>query len=285
MTPLKAQSLLLNNYDSSNGNLAWTTPASNPNNGRSPKEIPLDAINPDKLGQGGKAYGAAGDNKAIYTTKITYYGNKDSAPTIKWLYSDVAGLSQFKDVGDAVTLKYSDVGKKIGNISKLNSRVAELEKSFMSSGKAFNKFSGYIKLEAMYPTESKDLNNSSYAEWNAIVSLYIDNATNPMDYGNTHFYFRCQAEAQYMQNWDSADMKPYTTAATDAYTPAIRKTICIRISASPLTALNWFWITTFPLRPMFRTKLRRSVILLRLQMAAQRTFRPCGMKFPKSTQL
>lgn len=42
MTPLKAQSLLLNNYDSSNGNLAWTTPASNPNNGRSPKEIPLD---------------------------------------------------------------------------------------------------------------------------------------------------------------------------------------------------------------------------------------------------
>ncbi len=52
---------------------------------------------------------------------------------------------------------------------------------------------------------------------NAIVSLYIDNATNPMDYGNTHFYFRCQAEAQYMQNWDSADMKPYTTAATDAY--------------------------------------------------------------------
>lgn len=81
----------------------------------------------------------------------------------------------------------------------------------------FNKFSGYIKLEAMYPTESKDLNNSSYAEWNAIVSLYIDNATNPMDYGNTHFYFRCQAEAQYMQNWDSADMKPYTTAATDAY--------------------------------------------------------------------
>lgn len=69
----------------------------------------------------------------------------------------------------------------------------------------------------MYPTESKDLNNSSYAEWNAIVSLYIDNATNPMDYGNTHFYFRCQAEAQYMQNWDSADMKPYTTAATDAY--------------------------------------------------------------------
>ena len=79
-------------------------------------------------------------------------------------------LSQFKDVGDAVTLKYSDVGKKIGNISKLNSRVAELEKSFMSSGKAFNKFSGYIKLEAMYPTESKDLNNSSYAEWNAIVS-------------------------------------------------------------------------------------------------------------------
>ena len=220
MTPLKAQSLLLNNYDSSNGNLAWTTPASNPNNGRSPKEIPLDAINPDKLGQGGKAYGAAGDNKAIYTTKITYYGNKDSAPTIKWLYSDVAGggsLSQFKDVGDAVTLKYSDVGKKIGNISKLNSRVAELEKSFMSSGKAFNKFSGYIKLEAMYPTESKDLNNSSYAEWNAIVSLYIDNATNPMDYGNTHFYFRCQAEAQYMQNWDSADMKPYTTAATDAY--------------------------------------------------------------------
>lgn len=220
MTPLKAQSLLLNNYDSSNGNLAWTTPTSNPNNGRSPKEIPLDAINPDKLGQGGKAYGAAGDNKAIYTTKITYYGNKDSAPTIKWLYSDVAGggsLSQFKDVGDAVTLKYSDVGKKIGNISKLNSRVAELEKSFMSSGKAFNKFSGYIKLEAMYPTESKDLNNSSYAEWNAIVSLYIDNATNPMDYGNTHFYFRCQAEAQYMQNWDSADMKPYTTAATDAY--------------------------------------------------------------------
>ena len=220
MTPLKAQSLLLNNYDSSNGNLAWTTPASNPNNGRSPKEIPLDAINPDKLGQGGKAYGAAGDNKAIYTTKITYYGNKDIAPTIKWLYSDVAGggsLSQFKDVGDAVTLKYSDVGKKIGNISKLNSRVAELEKSFMSSGKAFNKFSGYIKLEAMYPTESKDLNNSSYAEWNAIVSLYIDNATNPMDYGNTHFYFRCQAEAQYMQNWDSADMKPYTTAATDAY--------------------------------------------------------------------
>lgn len=49
------------------------------------------------------------------------------------------------------------------------------------------------------------------------MSLYIDNATNPMDYGNTHFYFRCQAEAQYMQNWDSADMKPYTTAATDAY--------------------------------------------------------------------
>lgn len=220
MTPLKAQSLLLNNYDSSNGNLAWTTPTSNPNNGRSPKEIPLDAIAPDKLGQNGKAYGAANDNKAIYTTKITYYGNKDSAPTIKWLYSDVAGggsLSQFKDVGDAVTLRYSDVGKKIGNISKLNSRVAELEKSFMSSGKAFNKFSGYIKLEAMYPTESKNLNNSSYAEWNAIVSLYIDNATNPMDYGNTHFYFRCQAEAQYMQNWDSANMKPYTTAATDAY--------------------------------------------------------------------
>lgn len=220
MTPLKAQSLLLNNYDSSNGNLAWTAPTSNPNNGRSPKEIPLDAIAPDKLGQNGKAYGAANDNKAIYTTKITYYGNKDSAPTIKWLYSDVAGggsLSQFKDVGDAVTLRYSDVGKKIGNISKLNSRVAELEKSFMSSGKAFNKFSGYIKLEAMYPTESKDLNNSSYAEWNAIVSLYIDNATNPMDYGDTHFYFRCQAEAQYMQNWDSANMKPYTTAATDAY--------------------------------------------------------------------
>lgn len=220
MTPLKAQSLLLNNYDSSNGNLAWTTPTSNPNNGRSPKEIPLDAIAPDKLGQNGKAYGAANDNKAIYTTKITYYGNKDSAPTIKWLYSDVAGggsLSQFKDVGDAVTLRYSDVGKKIGNISKLNSRVAELEKSFMSSGKAFNKFSGYIKLEAMYPTESKNLNNSSYAEWNAIVSLYIDNATNPMDYGDTHFYFRCQAEAQYMQNWDSANMKPYTTAATDAY--------------------------------------------------------------------
>lgn len=221
MTPLKAQSLLLNNYDSSNGNLAWTTPASNPNNGRSPKEIPLDAINPDKLGQGGKAYGAAGDNKAIYTTKITYYGNKDSAPTIKWLYSDVAGggsLSQFKDVGDAVTLKYSDVGKKIGNISKLNSRVAELEKSFMSSGKAFNKFSGYIKLEAMYPTESKDLNNSSYAEWNAIVSLYIyyicyDAPTTKANMDQVYFYIDEQnsgASSSQVYSEPNSTSKPYS---------------------------------------------------------------------------
>ena len=70
-----------------------------------------------------------------------------------------------------------------------------MERSFMSgNGLAFNKFSAYIKLEAMYPTDAANLNNKTYNEWNAIVSLYIDNATNPMDFGDTHYYFLCEAE-------------------------------------------------------------------------------------------
>lgn len=225
MTPLKAQSLLLNNFDANNGNLAWTSEASNPNSGRRSSDIPLDAIAPDVLNKNGTVYGAANDNKAVYTTKITYFGNKDSAPAITWMFSNMAGggrLDRFQNVTNStdgsIQLSYSQVGQRIGNISKLSENVDNMEMSFMNgNGKAFNKFSGYIKLEAMYPTDSANLNNKTYSEWNAIVSLYIDNATNPMDFGDTHYYFLCKAEERYMKNWDSANMQPYTCGRTVAY--------------------------------------------------------------------
>lgn len=202
LTPLKAQSLLLNSFDSKNGNMAWTTATSNPNNGRRTTDVPLDAIAPDVLHKDGTTtYGAANDNKAVYTTKITFFGNKDSAPTIRWKFSNVAGggrLDRFMNVTDGdgtIQLNYSQVGQKIGNVNALSNNVDDMERSFMSgNGLAFNKFSAYIKLEAMYPTDAANLNNKTYNEWNAIVSLYIDNATNPMDFGDTHYYFLCEAE-------------------------------------------------------------------------------------------
>ena len=225
LTPLKAQSLLLNSFDSKNGNMAWTTAASNPNNGRRTTDVPLDAIVPDVLHKDGTTtYGAANDNKAVYTTKITFFGNKDSAPTIRWKFSNVAGggrLDRFMNVTDGdgtIQLNYSQVGKKIGNVNALSNNVDDMERSFMSgNGLAFNKFSAYIKLEAMYPTDAANLNNKTYNEWNAIVSLYIDNATNPMDFGDTHYYFLCEAEERYMKNWDANNMLPYTCGRTVAY--------------------------------------------------------------------
>ena len=225
LTPLKAQSLLLNSFDSKNGNMAWTTAASNPNNGRRTTDVPLDAIAPDVLHKDGTTtYGAANDNKAVYTTKITFFGNKDSAPTIRWKFSNVAGggrLDRFMNVTDGdgtIQLNYSQVGKKIGNVNALSNNVDDMERSFMSgNGLAFNKFSAYIKLEAMYPTDAANLNNKTYNEWNAIVSLYIDNATNPMDFGDTHYYFLCEAEERYMKNWDANNMLPYTCGRTVAY--------------------------------------------------------------------
>lgn len=225
LTPLKAQSLLLNSFDSKNGNMAWTTAASNPNNGRRTTDVPLDAIAPDVLHKDGTTtYGAANDNKAVYTTKITFFGNKDSAPTIRWKFSNVAGggrLDRFMNVTDGdgtIQLNYSQVGQKIGNVNALSNNVDDMERSFMSgNGLAFNKFSAYIKLEAMYPTDAANLNNKTYNEWNAIVSLYIDNATNPMDFGDTHYYFLCEAEERYMKNWDANNMQPYTCGRTVAY--------------------------------------------------------------------
>lgn len=225
LTPLKAQSLLLNSFDSKNGNMAWTTAASNPNNGRRTTDVPLDAIAPDVLHKDGTTtYGAANDNKAVYTTKITFFGNKDSAPTIRWKFSNVAGggrLDRFMNVTDGdgtIQLDYSQVGQKIGNVNALSSNVDDMERSFMSgNGLAYNKFSAYIKLEAMYPTDAANLNNKTYNEWNAIVSLYIDNATNPMDFGDTHYYFLCEAEERYMKNWDANNMQPYTCGRTVAY--------------------------------------------------------------------
>ena len=225
LTPLKAQSLLLNSFDSKNGNMAWTTAASNPNNGRRTTDVPLDAIAPDVLHKDGTTtYGAANDNKAVYTTKITFFGNKDSAPTIRWKFSNVAGggrLDRFMNVTDGdgtIQLNYSQVGQKIGNVNALSNNVDDMERSFMSgNGLAFNKFSAYIKLEAMYPTDVANLNNKTYNEWNAIVSLYIDNATNPMDFGDTHYYFLCEAEERYMKNWDANNMQPYTCGRTVAY--------------------------------------------------------------------
>ena len=225
LTPLKAQSLLLNSFDSKNGNMAWTTATSNPNNGRRTTDVPLDAIAPDVLHKDGTTtYGAANDNKAVYTTKITFFGNKDSAPTIRWKFSNVAGggrLDRFMNVTDSdgtIQLNYSQVGQKIGNVNALSNNVDDMERSFMSgNGLAFNKFSAYIKLEAMYPTDAANLNNKTYNEWNAIVSLYIDNATNPMDFGDTHYYFLCEAEERYMKNWDANNMQPYTCGRTVAY--------------------------------------------------------------------
>lgn len=225
LTPLKAQSLLLNSFDSKNGNMAWTTATSNPNNGRRTTDVPLDAIAPDVLHKDGTTtYGAANDNKAVYTTKITFFGNKDSAPTIRWKFSNVAGggrLDRFMNVTDGdgtIQLNYSQVGQKIGNVNALSNNVDDMERSFMSgNGLAFNKFSAYIKLEAMYPTDAANLNNKTYNEWNAIVSLYIDNATNPMDFGDTHYYFLCEAEERYMKNWDANNMQPYTCGRTVAY--------------------------------------------------------------------
>ena len=225
LTPLKAQSLLLNSFDSKNGNMAWTTAASNPNNGRRTTDVPLDAIAPDVLHKDGTTtYGAANDNKAVYTTKNTFFGNKDSAPTIRWKFSNVAGggrLDRFMNVTDGdgtIQLNYSQVGQKIGNVNALSNNVDDMERSFMSgNGLAFNKFSAYIKLEAMYPTDAANLNNKTYNEWNAIVSLYIDNATNPMDFGDTHYYFLCEAEERYMKNWDANNMQPYTCGRTVAY--------------------------------------------------------------------
>ena len=225
LTPLKAQSLLLNSFDSKNGNMAWTTAASNPNNGRRTTDVPLDAIAPDVLHKDGTTtYGAANDNKAVYTTKITFFGNKDSAPTIRWKFSNVAGggrLDRFMNVTDGdgtIQLNYSQVGQRIGNVNALSNNVDDMERSFMSgNGLAFNKFSAYIKLEAMYPTDAANLNNKTYNEWNAIVSLYIDNATNPMDFGDTHYYFLCEAEERYMKNWDANNMQPYTCGRTVAY--------------------------------------------------------------------
>lgn len=221
LTPLKAQSLLLNNTDSSNGNKAWTTTTSNPNNGRSSKEVPIDAIEPDALGKNGAKYGAANDNKAVYTTKITYYGNKNSSPTITWQFNpNVGGGNQadFRNVCDPITLEYTKRGQQIGNTNALSSYVADIERNFMGSGGlAYSKFYAYIVLEDMYPTNSADLNKATYSEWNAVVSLYIDRATNPMDFGDTHFYFRCVAEERYMKNWDTGNMKPYTCDTTIAY--------------------------------------------------------------------
>lgn len=225
LTPLKAQSLLLNSFDSKNSNMAWTTATSNPNNGRRTTDVPLDAIAPDVLHKDGTTtYGAANDNKAVYTTKITFFGNKDSAPTIRWKFSNVAGggrLDRFMNVTDGdgtIQLNYSQVGQKIGNVNALSNNVDDMERSFMSgNGLAFNKFSAYIKLEAMYPTDAANLNNKTYNEWNAIVSLYIDNATNPMDFGDTHYYFLCEAEERYMKNWDANNMQPYTCGRTVAY--------------------------------------------------------------------
>ena len=225
LTPLKAQSLLLNSFDSKNGNMAWTTATSNPNNGRRTTDVPLDAIAPDVLHKDGTTtYGAANDNKAVYTTKITFFGNKDSAPTIRWKFSNVAGggrLDRFMNVTDGdgtIQQNYSQDGQKIRNVTALSNNVDDMERSFMSgNGLAFNKFSAYIKLEAMYPTDAANLNNKTYNEWNAIVSLYIDNATNPMDFGDTHYYFLCEAEERYMKNWDANNMQPYTCGRTVAY--------------------------------------------------------------------
>lgn len=222
LTPLKAQSLLLNNTDPNNGNKSWSIKASNPNNGRSSKEIPIDAIEPDALGKNGTKYGAANDNKAVYTTKITYYGNKNSSPTITWQFNPNVGgggsQTDFQNVGDPITLSYANRGQQIGNTTALNNYVADLERNFMGSGGyAYSKFYAYIILEDMYPTNSADLNKTTYSEWNAVVSLYIDRATNPMDFGDTHFYFRCMAEERYMKNWDTGNMKPYTCDTTIAY--------------------------------------------------------------------
>lgn len=228
LTELKAQALLLNEASAENGNMAWTSKMDTPpNDGRAETEVPLDTFDVGYENGNGEfiVTGAANDNQAVYTTKITYYGNKTDTPTLTWKYQNDLNeaVDTFYPVGSDISFTAEDVGKVIGNLDVLctanggSGIIPSLEETFLNNNIPYYKFKGYITLDALYPKDPSMEDSDEYSEWYAVTSLHIDNATNPMDFGSTHFYFTCQADLRYIKGWDGARLITYCRSQALAY--------------------------------------------------------------------
>ena len=228
LTDLKAQALLLNESDPSNGNVVWTSEMDTPpNDGRATTEVPLDTFDVGYDDRDGQfvVTGPANDNKAVYTTKITFTGNKDNLPTITWQYQNDLNeaVNSFHPVGSPITPSYDDVGEVIGNLDVLctadggNGVIPGLEEVFLENGTPYYKFKGYITLDAVYPTDPANQDSDELTEWNLVTSLHIDSATNPMDFGSTHFYFNVLGQLRYIKGWDGTRLKSYCEAQAYAF--------------------------------------------------------------------
>ena len=228
LTELKGQALLLNEASADNGNIAWTSKMTTPpNEGRADTQVPLDTFDVGYENGDGEfvVTGAANDNQAVYTTKVTYYGNKTNTPTLIWKYQNDLNdtVDSFYPVGSAINFTAEDVGEVIGDMDVLCTAnggagvIPSLEETFLDNKIPYYKFKGYITLDALYPADPSMEDSDDYSEWYAVTSLHIDTATNPMDFGNTHFYFTCEADLQYIKGWSGARLKTYCVAQALAY--------------------------------------------------------------------
>lgn len=192
------------------------------------------------------------DNTAEYTTEITFSpgvltesGDRLLTPVINWgyqydltsnsreytsiidpiningyanQYENGVGLTteNYKDFANIIQTRY-DVTKD----SNLGQLVDQLEKEH--AGSPFREIAGsgylnaYITIDDIHPEDPDADVNDPYTKWVIVTTLHIECATNPMDFGNTHFYFQCKPVLEYIRGYNDPLLKSQTSTETKGY--------------------------------------------------------------------
>ena len=248
-TPLYGQALMLQKHNDENdgsGNFGqnyWTEKAD---------KATVDGWNSSRGPDHGVDPLISDDNTAEYTTKITFSpgvltesGSRLLTPVINWgyqydltsnsrkytsvtnpiningyanKYENGVGLTteNYKDFANIIQTRY-DITKD----SNLGQLVDQLEKEH--AGSPFREIANsgylnaYITIDDIHPEDPNADVNNPYTKWVIVTTLHIDCATNPMDFGNTHFYFQCEPILEYIRGYNDPLLQSQTSTQTKGY--------------------------------------------------------------------
>lgn len=184
-------------------------------------------------------------NQAVYTTEITFKpgnlteaGNRLLTPTLIWGYQsdltvsssvytpiitpiNINGYANNYENGVGLTIdNYKDWKNIIqtrydintDSNSEMKKLVDQLETEH--AGAPFGKFTAYITIDDIRPKDENANLDDAYTEWVIVTSLHIESATNPMDFGYTHFYFQCKPTLEFIRGYNSDLLKNQASTTT-----------------------------------------------------------------------
>ena len=192
------------------------------------------------------------ENIAVYTTEITFSpgvltesGNRLLTPVITWGFQydlqsnskeytpvidpiNINGYANNYDNGVGLTTEnYKDFKNIIQTRYEVdaNSELAKLVDQLEAehAGKPFRDIanSGYLKayitIDDIHPEDENADVNDPYTKWVIKTSLHIDSATNPMDWGFTHFYFQCEPTLEFIRGYNDPLLASQTSTETKGY--------------------------------------------------------------------